>query len=54
MRELKVVGLDPDGKYVLCEGASSAEKFKLPADDRLRAVLDGEPMPPSNPLLTSW
>lgn len=51
MRELKVVGLDPDGKFVLCEGASSAEKFRLPADERLRAVLDGKPIPPEQPVL---
>ncbi|OBI78860.1 septation protein SepH [Mycobacterium asiaticum] len=51
MRELKVVGLDPDGKYVLCEGASSAEKFRLPNDERLRAVLAGEPIPPEQPAL---
>ncbi len=51
MRELKVVGLDPDGKFVLCEGASSAEKFRLPADERLRAALDGEPIPPEQPAL---
>jgi hypothetical protein len=51
MRELKVVGLDPDGKFVLCEGASSAEKFRLPADERLRAVLDGDPIPPEQPAL---
>lgn len=51
MRELKVVGLDPDGKYVLCEGASSAEKFRLPADDRLRAALNGEELPVEQPAL---
>lgn len=51
MRELKVVGLDPDGKFVLCEGANSVEKFRLPADDRLRAILDGEPVPPEQPAL---
>ena len=51
MRELKVVGLDPDGKYVLCEGANSAEKFRLPADDRLRAVLAGETIPAEQPAL---
>ncbi|MDT5136577.1 MAG: hypothetical protein QOD58_839 [Mycobacterium sp.] len=51
MRELKVVGLDPDGKHILCEGVNSAEKFRLPADDRLRAALDGEPIPPEQPAL---
>lgn len=51
MRELKVVGLDADGKHILCEGANSAEKFRLPADDRLHAVLNGEPLPPEQPQL---
>lgn len=51
MRELKVVGLDPDGKYILCEGATSSDKFRLLADDRLRSVLDGKPMPPEQPAL---
>lgn len=51
MRELKVVGLDPDGKFVLCEGADSTEKYKLPADDRLKAALAGEPLPPEQPAL---
>ncbi|MDT5223981.1 MAG: hypothetical protein QOG19_1388, partial [Mycobacterium sp.] len=51
MRELKVVGLDPDGKHILCEGVNSAEEFRLPADDRLRAALDGEPIPPEQPAL---
>src|ERR1700722_1109400 len=41
MRELKVVGLDADSKYVLCEGEGPAEQFKLAADDRLRELLGG-------------
>jgi hypothetical protein len=51
MRELKVVGLDHDGKYIICEGEEPAEQFKLAADDRLRAVLRGEPQPPEHPQL---
>jgi hypothetical protein len=51
MRELEVVGLDADGKHILCEGVNSAEKFRLPADDRLRAALEGEPIPPEQPVL---
>lgn len=39
MRELKVVGLDADSKYVICQGDDPAEQFKLAADDRLRALL---------------
>ncbi|HEU0191620.1 MAG TPA: septation protein SepH [Mycobacterium sp.] len=48
MRELTVVGLDPDGKHIICETAcesgssGSAEKFKLLIDDRLRAAVRGE------------
>ncbi len=46
MRELKVVGLDVDGKHIICEGApetgGSAEKFRLSFDDRLRAVVRGD------------
>jgi Protein of unknown function (DUF3071) len=51
MRELKVVGLDHDGKHVICEGAEPAEQFKLVADDRLRAALRGETPPPEQPPL---
>ncbi|BBX95081.1 septation protein SepH [Mycobacterium lacus] len=51
MRELRVIRLDADGKYVICEGANPAEKFKLPADDRLRAALKGDPLPPEQPQL---
>jgi hypothetical protein len=46
MRELKVVGLDDDGKYIICEGDDPAEQFKLTADDRLRDALRREPPPP--------
>jgi hypothetical protein len=51
MRELKVVGLDDDGKYLICEGVEPAERFKLMADDRLRAALRGETSPPEQPQL---
>lgn len=45
MQELKVVGLDADGKHIICEVADPTEdtaKFTLPADDRLRAALRGD------------
>jgi hypothetical protein len=42
MRELKVVGLDVDGKRIICESDDSGEKFILLADDRLRAAVRGE------------
>ena len=39
MRELKIVGLDADSKYVVCEIDEPAEQFRLAADDRLLARL---------------
>jgi hypothetical protein len=51
MRELKVVGLDDEGKYIICEGDDPAERFKLVADDRLRAALRGESPQPEQPPL---
>jgi hypothetical protein len=42
MRELKVVGLDIDGKRIICESDDPNEKFILRADDRLRAAVRGE------------
>ncbi|MCT7657569.1 septation protein SepH [Mycobacterium deserti] len=42
MRELRVVGLDVDGKRIICEAAGSGEKFMLLPDDRLRAAVSGE------------
>ena len=52
MRELKVVGLDVDGKRIICEADGSGEKFMLFPDDRLRAAVSGDKTvsspPPSN------
>lgn len=42
MRELKVVGLDVDGKHIICESDDPNEKFILRADDRLRAAVRGD------------
>jgi Protein of unknown function (DUF3071) len=42
MQELKVVGLDVDGKRIICETDGSGEKFILRPDDRLRAALRGD------------
>ncbi len=42
MRELKVVGLDVDGKRIICESDGSTERFVLLADDRLRAAVRGD------------
>src|ERR1700750_89757 len=49
MRELKVVGLDVDGKRIICECDSSGEKFILRPDDRLRAAVRGDNIGPSQP-----
>ena len=51
MRELKVVGLDADGKYLICESDDPTERFKVRADDRLRDALRGEAAPPEQPQL---
>ena len=48
MRELKVVGLDVDGKRIICEVDNSGEKFILLSDDRLRAAVRGEKTDPSS------
>lgn len=42
MRELKVVGLDVDGKHIVCEADGSSEKFILRSDERLRAAVRGD------------
>ncbi|MGH3968473.1 MAG: septation protein SepH [Mycobacterium sp.] len=43
MRELKVVGLDVDGKHIICEGLDDpTDTFRLLADDRLRAAVRGD------------
>ena len=49
MRELKVVGLDADSKYVICEGDAPAEQFKLAVDDRLRELLRDAKAAPEQP-----
>jgi hypothetical protein len=42
MRELTVVGLDVDGKHIICEGKQPGERFLLLVDDRLCAAARGE------------
>jgi hypothetical protein len=49
MRELKVVGLDVDGKRIICECDASGEKFILCSDDRLRAAVRGDKTVSSHP-----
>lgn len=42
MRELRVIGLEPDGSHVICADPSTGDKFRLPADDKLRAASRGD------------
>ena len=42
MRELKVIGLEPDGKHLVCSDTETGQKFRLPADDKLRAASRGD------------
>ncbi|OBF32163.1 hypothetical protein A5724_02045 [Mycobacterium sp. ACS1612] len=49
MRELKVVGLDIDGKRIICEAEGLGEKFLLRPDDRLRAAMRGDRVNPTEP-----
>ncbi|QNI08475.1 DUF3071 domain-containing protein [Mycobacterium kubicae] len=51
MRELKVVGLDANSKYLICEDADTAEQFKVPANDRLRSIVSGDKTMPEQPPL---
>jgi hypothetical protein len=51
MRELKVVGLDADGKYLICENDEPTEQFRVRADDRLQDALRREAVPPEQPHL---
>ncbi|HEY7053845.1 MAG TPA: septation protein SepH [Mycobacterium sp.] len=49
MRELTVVGLDVDGKHIICEANSTGERFLILADERLRAAVRGEEIRPRQP-----
>lgn len=42
MRELRVIGLDVDGRHIICEGPDPADKYTLQVDDRLRAAIRGD------------
>jgi hypothetical protein len=46
MRELTVVGLDVDGKRIICEVSDTGEKFILHSDDRLQAAVRGDRISP--------
>jgi hypothetical protein len=47
--ELTVVGLDVDGKSIICESADSGQKFILQPDNRLHAALRGDRIGSSKP-----
>jgi hypothetical protein len=49
MRELTVVGLDVDGKRIVCEVSDTGEKFLLSSDDRLHAAVRGDRVGPTPP-----
>ena len=50
MRELILIGLAVDGKNIICEGGTPADKFLIRVDDRLRAAVRGDrPRPGQNP-----
>jgi hypothetical protein len=51
MRELTVVGLDVDGKRIICEVADTGEKFILCSDERLQAAVRGDRVSPRQPQL---
>ncbi|MFZ1177888.1 MAG: septation protein SepH [Mycobacterium sp.] len=51
MRELKMVGLDADGKHIICEIDDPAGQFKLAVNEQLKAALRGDPAPPEQPQL---
>ncbi|MCW4356006.1 septation protein SepH [Hoyosella sp. YIM 151337] len=42
MRELKVVGIESDGSAIICADVNTGAKFRIPADDRLRAASHGD------------
>ena len=42
MRELRVVGVDTDGKRVICQDPDTTERFAIVADERLRAAARGD------------
>ncbi|SIS16588.1 septation protein SepH [Williamsia sterculiae] len=42
MRELRVVGVEPDAGHVVLQDIESGEKFRIEADDRLRAAARGD------------
>ncbi|WP_188587100.1 septation protein SepH [Gordonia jinhuaensis] len=42
MRELRVVGLSPDGTHMVCQEGDSGDKFRIAVNDRLKAAARGD------------
>ncbi|WP_216912108.1 septation protein SepH [Nocardia noduli] len=42
MRELRVIGVTPDSTHIVCIDPESGTKYRLPADDKLRAAARGD------------
>lgn len=42
VRELRVIGLTPDSAHIVCVDAESGQKYKLAADEKLRAAARGD------------
>lgn len=42
MRELRVIGVTPDSTHIVCSDTESGTKYRLPADDKLRAAARGD------------
>ncbi|MFI9506110.1 septation protein SepH [Nocardia sp. NPDC052566] len=42
MRELRVIGVTPDSTHIVCIDTESGQKYRLPADDKLRAAARGD------------
>lgn len=42
MRELSVIGLEPGGSHVVCADPATGERFRIAADDKLRAASRGD------------
>ncbi|NUP29421.1 MAG: DUF3071 domain-containing protein [Nocardia sp.] len=42
VRELRVIGVTPDSAHIVCVDTESGQKFRLPADDKLRAAARGD------------
>ncbi|BCK52895.1 septation protein SepH [Nocardia wallacei] len=42
MRELRVIGLTPDSAHIVCVDTETGVKYRLPADEKLRAAARGD------------